>query len=48
MEATQRPSFSELVSWLYRRLQPPTHGVTVANSNSSSSSIDSRLTSAAR
>ena len=46
MEATQRPSFSELVSWLYRSLQPTTHGVTVANSNSSS--IDSRLTSAAR
>jgi len=36
MTASQRPSFSELVHWLYRRLRPMMHDSVVASSSSSS------------
>jgi len=42
MDAAQRPSFSELVHWLYRRLRPMTHdSLITTNTNTISSNFSS-------
>ena len=45
-DAAQRPSFSELVHWLYRRLRPMTRDDVIANvTNSSNGSVNDQCQS---